>query len=78
MTTTVSSEWEIGLKYGYSPDACTSRARVKFLHLSKSVMFCRVSVPKGPRPGGRWGRDYLLRVELASTEKLARSHVRRS
>jgi hypothetical protein len=39
---------------------------VKFLHLSNSVMFCRVSVPKGPRPGWRWGRAYLLRLELAS------------
>src|SRR6266550_6550984 len=44
MTTTVSSEREIGLKYGYSPAAWTSRARVKFLHLSNSAMCCRVSV----------------------------------
>jgi hypothetical protein len=56
MTTTVSSDWEMALKYGYSPEACTSRARVKVRHLSNRVMFCRVSVPKVPQPAWRWGR----------------------
>src|SRR5256885_11820415 len=49
MMTTVSSERVIGLKYGYSPAAWTSRARVKFLHLSNSAMCCRVSVRTKPR-----------------------------
>src|SRR5258705_7888613 len=49
MTTTVSSEREMGLKYGYNPAAWTSRARVKFLHLSNSAMCCRVSVRTKPR-----------------------------
>src|SRR5437660_4847457 len=49
MMTTVSSERVIGLKYGYSPAAWTSRARVKFLHLSNSAICCRVSVRTKPR-----------------------------
>src|SRR5712664_2104959 len=44
MTTTVSSDCVIGLKYGYSPAAWISRARVNDLHLSNSAMCCRVSV----------------------------------
>src|SRR6266576_209282 len=49
MTTTVSSERVMGLKYGYSPAAWTSRARVKFLHLSNSAICCRVAVRTKPR-----------------------------
>src|SRR5437879_3504073 len=54
MTTTVSSDCVIGLKYGYSPAAWISRARVKDLHLSNSAMCCRVSVRTKARiPVGR-------------------------
>src|SRR5438445_13852438 len=48
ITTTVSSDCEIGLNHAYNPAARTSSARVKFLHLSKSATCCRVSVLTGP------------------------------
>src|SRR2546429_5804254 len=48
ITTTVSSDCEIGLNHAYKPAARTSSARVKFLHLSKSATCCRVSVLTGP------------------------------
>src|SRR5260370_21169495 len=53
ITTTVSSEWEIGRKYGYRPTACSSRALVKLLHLSNNATCCRVSVFNGA-PGLGW------------------------
>ena len=37
MTTTVSSDSEMGLKYGYSPAALISSALVKSRHLSNSA-----------------------------------------
>ena len=49
ITTVVSSEWEIGLNYGYSPAAWTSRARVKDLHFSNNAACWRVWLPTGPR-----------------------------
>src|SRR2546422_11134777 len=50
ITTTVSSDREIGLYHAWSPDAWTSRALGrKFLHFSKNAMCCRVSVFKGPQ-----------------------------
>src|SRR6266516_7137126 len=69
MTTTVSSEREIGLKYGYSPAAWTSRARVKFLHLSNSAICCRVSVRTKPQfsMGKRW-------YSLALRSRIGKAH----
>src|SRR5437588_741600 len=51
MTTTVSSEWEMGRKYGYKPTDWSSRALVKLLHLSNNATCCRVSVFTGPPHG---------------------------
>src|SRR5712692_4773464 len=69
MTTTVSSEREMGLKYGYSPAAWTSRARVKFLHLSNSAICCRVSVRTKPRSSmsKRW-------YSLALLSRIGKAH----
>ena len=39
IVTTVSSASEIGMKYGYSPAAWASLARVNPRHLSNSAMF---------------------------------------
>src|SRR5438067_8043438 len=57
ITTTVSSDREIGLYQAWSPDACTSRALGrKVLHFSNNAMFCRVSVLTGPP--GRWTEKF--------------------
>ena len=72
MTTVVSSEWEIGLKYGYRPAAWISRARVKFLHLSNNAMFCRVSVPTGPRSRGGEKLGFSL-AALQPNRKVSRA-----
>ena len=54
ITTTVSSDREIGLYHAWSPDAWTSRALGrKFLHFSNNAMCCRVSVFTGPQ-GEEW------------------------
>ncbi len=50
MTTTVSSDSEIGLKYGYRPAAWISRAWVNCRHFSNSATgVCSVSIGTGPR-----------------------------
>src|SRR5436305_13602408 len=60
MTTTVSSEWEMGRKYGYRPTAWSSRALVKVLHLSNNATCCRVSVYTGPPGRGGEKAAYML------------------
>src|ERR1041384_4372150 len=70
ITTTVSSDREIGLYQAWSPDACTSRALGrKFLHFSNRAMFCRVSVFTGPQGGDVGKNEPEICAQGAKTRK---------
>ena len=60
MTTTVSSDSEIGLKYGYSPWALISSARVNFRHFSNSEMSVAVVVGVDTRKPRRFESDWIV------------------
>src|SRR5882724_8540889 len=60
MTTTVSSDSEIGLKYGYNPAALASSALVNFRHLSSNAWDCRVWLSTGELPA--WSGRTVGRV----------------